>query len=190
MTNSVSSLYTINAFFAGVDGIELGSPHWRVQSCLCNGEVANKYQLKLDKERIHEEAKYDDFYAVCTNLKDNAFDIIKINHGRWEIEESFRIMKSEFRARPVNLSRKERIEAHFSTCFIALLIYRILEKELGNKYTCSKILSTLRQINFYQIPGCIRNEFTDDLHKISEFNTDYEIVTNKMLKKIFKQSKR
>lgn len=161
-----------------------------------NGEVANKYQLKLDKERIHEEAKYDGFYAVCTNLKDNAFDIIKINHGRWEIEESFRIMKSEFRARPVNLSRKERIEAHFGTCFIALLIYRILEKELKNKYTCSKLLNTLRQMNFYQIPGeglvpgYIRNELTDDLHKISGFNTDYEIVTNKMLKKIFKQSKR
>ena len=71
---------------------------------------------------------YDGFYAVCTNLEDDATAITKINHRRWEIEECFRIMKCEFKARPVYLSRDDRIQAHFTTCFLALVVYRYLEK--------------------------------------------------------------
>ena len=98
-----------------------------------DGEVAQKVLYDLDEAAIAREAQYDGFYAVCTNLDDDPSEIAKINRGRWEIEESFRIMKSEFEARPVYLQRDDRIKAHFLTCFIALLIYRILEKKL-DKY--------------------------------------------------------
>ena len=93
-------------------------------STTSNGEVAEENPYELNYDVINEEAKYDGFYAVCTNLEDNVQDIIKINHRRWEIEESFRLMKSEFKSRPVYLSRDDRIKAHFTTCFLALTIFR------------------------------------------------------------------
>jgi len=88
-------------------------------------------KIKKSPKAFIEEA-FDGFYGVCTNLDDNVSDIIKINHRRWEIEECFRIMKSEFEARPVYLSRDERIEAHFITCFIALVIYRLIKRDSKN----------------------------------------------------------
>ena len=91
-----------------------------------DGEIAENTAYDLDKAAIAEVSKYDGFYAVCTNLDDDPSEIAKINHDRWEIEESFRIMKSEFDARPVYLQRGDRIKAHFLTCFISLMIYRIL----------------------------------------------------------------
>ena len=93
-----------------------------------DGEVADKSVYELDEERIREEAMYDGFYAVVTNLEDNPAEIIKINKQRWEIEENFRIMKSDFEARPVYVQRDDRIKAHFLTCYISLLVYRLLEK--------------------------------------------------------------
>jgi hypothetical protein len=128
-------------------------------------------------------------------LDDNVSDIIKINHRRWEIEECFRIMKSEFEARPVYLSRDERIEAHFITCFIALVIYRLLEKRLQEQFTCSEIISELREMNFMEIKGegyvpiYTRTDFTDALHEAFGFRTDYQIITTSMMKKIFKNTK-
>ena len=80
-----------------------------------DGEIAENTAYDLDKAAIAEESKYDGFYAVCTNLDDDPSEIAKINHDRWEIEESFRIMKSEFDARPVYLQRDDRIKAHFLT---------------------------------------------------------------------------
>ena len=91
---------------------------------------------------------YDGLYAVCTNLEDDPEEIIKINKQRWEIEESFRIMKSEFKTRPIYLSNEDRIKAHFTTCFLALVIYRYLEKKLDGKYTVTQIIETLRNMNF------------------------------------------
>ncbi|MGN1168177.1 MAG: IS1634 family transposase, partial [Lachnospiraceae bacterium] len=102
------------------------------------GEVADKTVYYVDESIIQEEALYDGYYAVCTNLEDDAQVIVKINKRRWEIEECFRIMKSEFDARPVYLQDSERIKAHFMTCFIALIVYRYLEKKLDEKYTCSQ----------------------------------------------------
>ncbi|RDY25846.1 transposase, partial [Lachnotalea glycerini] len=101
-----------------------------------DGEVADKTVYFIDEGSIAKEEMYDGFYAVCTSLDDKAEAIVKINQRRWEIEECFRIMKSEFQARPVYLKRKERIVAHFITCFIALILYRYLEKKLSNRYTC------------------------------------------------------
>ncbi|NMR85437.1 transposase, partial [Vibrio parahaemolyticus] len=87
--------------------------------CTSDGEIAEKEIFSIDTELIKKEEAFDGFYAVCTNLEDDASKIIKINKRRWEIEECFRIMKGEFKARPVYLSRDDRIEAHFTTCFIS-----------------------------------------------------------------------
>ena len=87
-----------------------------------SGEAAEENYYSINQNVIDEEAKYDGLYAVCTNLEDNVEDIIKVNHRRWEIEESFRIMKTEFSARPIHLSREDRIKAHFVTCFLALVM--------------------------------------------------------------------
>ena len=123
-------------------------------------------------------------------------DIIRVNHRRWEIEESFRIMKSEFNARPVFHSNEEAIKAHFLICFLSLTIYRFLEKKLDNKYTVGEVIDTLKEmdmkkatLNTYS-PNYIRTDLTDDLHEKFGFRTDYEIITEKNLKKICKQTKK
>src|SRR5699024_11330534 len=87
-----------------------------------DGEVDNRVEATIDQEQIDNETKYDGFYAVCTNLESSVEEIIKINKGRWKIEETFRTLKSEFRARPVYLQREVRIRSHFLTCFLSLLI--------------------------------------------------------------------
>ncbi|KJS11280.1 MAG: transposase, partial [Peptococcaceae bacterium BRH_c8a] len=123
-------------------------------------------------------------------------EIIRINQRRWEIEECFRIMKSEFKARPVYLSREDRIKAHFTTCFMSLIIYRLLEKKLGNKFTCSEIINGLKEMNFYEIKGegyiptYTRTEFTDALHESFGFRTDYEIIKKTLMKKFFSITKK
>ena len=156
-----------------------------------NGEVAENTTYSINQELIDEESKYDGYYALTTNLVGDINEIFKIVKGRWEIEESFRIMKSDFLARPVNLSREDRIKAHFMTCFISLFIYRLLEKKLDHKYTPSQILNTLRNMNMLEQKGIgfepeyERTQLTDDLHDIFKFNTDLEIVSYKKMKKIF-----
>lgn len=164
-------------------------------SVTSNGEVAEKHLYSIDLEVIANEEIYDGFYAVCTNLEDEASEIIKVNQRRWEIEECFRIMKSEFKARPVYLTRDDRIEAHFTTCFLAMVLYRYLEKALDSKFTCTEIVQGLRDMNFYEITGdgyiptYMRTDFTDTLHEAFGFRTDYQIIKNKQMKKIFKDTK-
>lgn len=160
-----------------------------------DGEIAENEVYSINQEVISNEEAYDGFYAVCTNLEDDAPVITKINHNRWEIEECFRLLKTDFRARPVYLSRDDRIKAHFTTCFLALTLYRYLEKRLKEEFTSTEILSQLRGMNFYSIPGegyiptYTRTEFTDALHEAFGFRTDYQIVTTKQMKKIFKDTK-
>lgn len=159
------------------------------------GEIAENKILSINHEVIDKEEKFDGFYGVCTNLDDSPEEIIKVNQRRWEIEESFRIMKSEFKARPVYLSRDDRITAHFTTCFLSLVILRFLEKRLGEKYSSSQIIDTLREMNFMEnigngyIPTYTRTDLTDDLHEFFQFRTDYQIITKNTLKKIFKKIK-
>lgn len=172
------------------------------EHCTPDGEKAEKELLSIDQDIIDKEARFDGFYAVCTNLEDDIEDIVKASKRHWEIEECFRIMKSEFKARPVFLSRDDRIQAHFMTCFLSLVIYRLLEKQLMPKedshgmFTCHEILSTLRGMNFYKIPseGYVptykRTDLTDALHDKFGFRTDYEIVNTKEIKKIIKLSKK
>ena len=118
-----------------------------VDSVTENGEVAEKKVFSIDRERFEEESEYDGFYAVTTDLDDDPGEIIRINRGRWEIEESFRIMKSDFDGRPVFVSREDRIRAHFLTCYLAFMIFRIIEQKLNKgdvRYTDPEILRTLR----------------------------------------------
>ena len=156
-----------------------------------NGDVAENTTYSINLETIKEEEKYDGYYALTTNLIGDINEILKIVKGRWEIEESFRIMKSDFLARPVNLSREDRIKAHFTTCFISLFIYRLLEKKLNYKYTTSQILDTLKNMEMIEHKGIgyepiyERTQLTDDLHEIFSFNTDFEIISYKKIKKIF-----
>ena len=161
-----------------------------------DGEIADKKVFSLNQSAIDKEAIFDGFYAVCTTLEDDISEIIKVNKRRWEIEESFRILKSDFKARPVYLKRDDRIKAHFTTCFLALLIYRILEHKLSEKYTSSKMIQTLRELNFFQKDGCgyvpiyTRTDLTDELHDIFGFRTDTEVIPFSKMKKIFKQTKK
>jgi transposase len=161
-----------------------------------DGEIAEKEVYSISQETISNEEAYDGFYAVCTNLEDDAPAITKINHNRWKIEECFRLLKTDFRARPIYLSRDDRIKAHFTTCFLALTLYRYLEKRLKEEFTSTEIISQLRGMNFYSAPGegyiptYTRTDFTDALHEAFGFRTDYQIVTTKQMKKIFKDTKK
>ena len=161
-----------------------------------DGEIAEKKVCELDVDRIRDEERYDGFYAVITNLEGDIGGILKINRQRWEIEENFRIMKTDFEARPVYVRRQDRIKAHFLTCYISLLVYRLLEKKIGNKYTCNEILSTLRSMQVTllskesgYIPSYKRTDLTDDLHKVFGFHTDYEFISKSAMRSIIKSTK-
>ena len=161
-----------------------------------DGQIAQKNIYQLDEAKILEESMYDGFYAVVTNLEGDISEIININKQRWEIEENFRIMKSEFEARPVFVRREDRIKAHFLTCFISLLVYRLLEKKLGEEFTCSQILETLRNMNVTllskdsgYIPSYKRTKITDKLHSSFGFRTDYEFIRKSTMRAIIKETK-
>ena len=159
------------------------------------GEAADIHHY-LDESKIEEEARYDGLYAVCTDLlDDDVSDILKVSEGRWQIEECFRIMKTDFSARPVYLQDENRIRAHFLICFLALTVYRFLEKKLGSKYTCEELLDTLKAMNFVEvqeqgfIPTYKRESITDALHDACGFRTDYQFITKSSMKTIQKRSK-
>lgn len=161
-----------------------------------NGEVAKDYYT-LNQESILEEEMYDGFYAVTTNLQDDDIGaILSISERRWQIEECFRIMKTDFKARPVYLQKEDRIKAHFLTCFISLVIYRLLAYQLDNKYTVTEILNTLRDMEMVEtqyngyIPAYKRTKLTDDLHEKFGFRTDYEIIGTKKMRNIIKNTKK
>ena len=160
-----------------------------------DAEVAENIIATLNTEAIAEEEKYDGFYAVITDIEDDPAQIIAINKRRWQIEECFRIMKTEFRSRPVYVSTEKAIKAHFLTCFIALLVYRILENQLNNKYTVTEIVNTLSEMKLTDIgemgyiPSYTRTELTDALHENAGFRTDTQIVKKSKLRSIIKSTK-
>lgn len=164
--------------------------------CTLDGEAASKTITSLNQAQIDNEEKYDGLYAVCTNLEYDVAGIIKINQKRWEIEECFRIMKTELKARPIYLSRKDRITAHFTTCFTALVIYRILEQKLKENYTCEELIDAIRSMDMMIAPGegyiptYTRTDITDALHDAFGFRTDYQITSQKNMRKILNQTKK
>ena len=160
------------------------------------GEKA-KIHYYLDLDKIAEEEMYDGLYAVCTDLlDDDVADILKVSEGRWQIEDCFRTMKTDFEARPVYLAREDRIKAHFLTCFLSLLHFRLLKRSLKDAYTTEQLLQTLRNIKFADVeeqgfmPVYERQKITDDLHETCGFRTDYQFITKRKMKGIQKKSKR
>lgn len=153
------------------------------------------YSYSINEDIVKEEEKYDGYYGITTNLTGDISEILAISKNRWEIEESFRILKTDFDSGTIHLSREDRIKAHFLTCFISLLIYRILENKLNYKYTNNQIIEKLKEMEVYEekgsgySPAYVRNDLTDDLHDLFGFRTDYEIVTYENFKKIFTQIK-
>ena len=158
-----------------------------------DGEVAETTTFSIDEARVAEEASWDGLYGLATSLDErDAAGVVKVAAGRWEVEECFQIMKSEFEARPVYLSREDRIRAHFLTCFLALLLYRVVERRLGGRFTCPEIVAKLREMRMERVPGegwrplYVRDGLTDALHEAFGFRTDYEIVPDRAMKEIFR----
>lgn len=160
-----------------------------------DGEIASKKVFSLNTTAIEKEEEFDGFYAVCTTLEDDISEIIKINKRRWEIEESFRILKTDFKARPVYLKRDDRIKAHFTKCFLSLLIYRILEHKLDEKYSTNEIIKNLQDMNSLKINGIgykqiySKSEITTDLNDKFKLNIDQNFISLQNMKKILKESK-
>ncbi len=149
----------------------------------------------LNLDAIADDEKYDGFYGICTDLNNPVKEIIELNHNRWESEDCFRVLKTDFKARPVFVRSDNHIKARFITCFISLLIFRILECRLKYKYTASEIIATLREMTLNIIPGegyrpnFTRTDLTDSLHEMAGFRTDTEIVTNQKIKQIIRDIK-
>ena len=151
------------------------SPKYKAyQQRIRAGQIERAIKIMQSPDKAREEAMYDGFYAVVTNLEGDVREVININRRRWEIEENFQIMKTEFEARPVFVRREDSIKAHFLTCYISLLVYRLLEKKLLEEFTCSKILKTLREMN---------------MTLLSKDRTDYEFISKADMRTIIKETK-
>ena len=154
------------------------------------------YSYSINEDVIKEEEKYDGYYGITTNLNGDIQEILNISKNRWEIEESFRILKTDFDSGTIHLSREDRIKAHFLTCFISLLIYRILERKLNYQYTNTQIIEKLKDMEVYEekgsgySPAYVRDDLTDNLHEVFGFRTDFEIVSYEDFKKIFSKVKK
>ena len=163
-------------------------------------DSSNKYSL--DEAAILDDARYDGFYAVSTNISPEVMpvkEIITVNKGRWEIEESFMLMKSEMRSRPVYLHNSERIKAHFTTCFMSLQVLRILEQKLNEKMgriiPLHQLISTLRQmqittIDKYYTGAYTRTDITDGLYDLLGMRFDCELITKGKIETSKKLSKK
>ena len=167
--------------------------------CTSDGELAQIEIFSLNQDMIDQESRFDGFYGICTDLEGPAPEIIKINGGRWIIENGFRTMKTDLRARPVYLKRDDRIKAHFLTCFLSLLLYKYLEKKVnrgGQHFTTTEIIDTLKDMNFLSvngegyIPTYTRTDLTNHLHGSAGFRTDYQIVTKKQMRSIISLTKK
>lgn len=168
----------------------------KVTSTTEDGEVAEEKSYSIDQDKVDSEKMYDGYYAVCTDLVDDDIkDILAVSEGRWEIEESFRIMKTEFEARPVYVRREDRIKAHFLVCYMALLLLRLMEKKLNSTYTSSQIIDSLREYRLLKIggqgyiPEYIRTDLTDRMHEVFKFRTDTQIVPSSLMRSIIKNTK-
>ena len=164
-------------------------------NCTEDGEVAEKKTQDINYEYIRQEERFDGFYAISTNLADEEPSEIA-NHQRWQIEQCFRIMKSEFKSRLVYVRTDDRIKAHFLTCFLSLVLYKYLAKRLRGNYSCEQICQTLRSMEVREllgegyIPNYTRTDLTDDLQESFRFRTDYDFIPKDTMKKIITSSRK
>jgi len=151
---------------------------------------------EFNENKLKEEEKFDGYYAIVTSeWKESDDKIIEIYRGLWKIEESFKITKSDLEARPVHVSRQDRIEAHFLTCFISLVLSRIIQHRLNNKYCVSKILESLRKVscshnkeNIYLFD--YRDDVTDEIGKALGIDFTRKNMKLGEIKKILGQVKK
>ena len=170
-------------------------------SCTNDGEMATITSYSIDQDMIDQESRFDGFYAVATDLEDRATDILKYNSYRWQIEDGFRITKTDFKSRPVFLRRDERITAHFLTCFLALFLTKYLLKRVNlakgkdELFSVHELIRTLKEMNMTFIggegylPAYTRTELTNRLHGSAGFRTDYQITTKRMMNTIIAKTK-
>ena len=152
----------------------------RVSSTKSGEEVNDRYEI--DQSVIDEEEKYDGFYAVATNLDDNAKDIIEISSNRYKIEDCFRVMKTNFSARPVFHQNRERIIAHFMICYTALLVYRLLEAKLDkNKthFSIENITETLKNMEVVNVGDMYYMSTYNGFQICTALNTVFDLELDK-----------
>ena len=161
------------------------------------GEIKEtEKKLFLDEDKIKQEEELDGYYAIVTSELDEADDkIIEMYRGLWKIEESFKVTKTDLEARPVYVKTKEHINAHFLICFIALLIGRITELRLKNKYTIGKIQKTLKEVNCSLMDSnhylfSFANSVTDDINNEFEVNIGKKVMSLGEIKKNFAKGKK
>lgn len=148
----------------------------------------SKDVFSINEALIEEEARYDGYYAIATNLEDDVKDILAINAGRYKIEDCFRIMKTELSARPIYHQKKDRITAHFLICYTALLIYRLLEKQLNDKgehFTVEDVIETLRNMEVANV----NDMFYASTYTCSRVSSNLESLTGLGLDKKYYQLK-
>ena len=174
-----------------------------------DGEVCAVKQLRVDTETIAKEEMYDGFYGICTNLLPpsekhpdgtDALEILRINHMRWQIEDCFRELKTEFKSRPVYLSRENRIKAHFLLCSLSLILLKYLEKSLTDHgftdFSTEKLLNQLRDMElvhfkgFGYVPASNPSPILFALQDAFRIPIGKEIITEKSMKKIVAVSPR
>lgn len=159
-----------------------------------SAEIAGKTIYSLDLEAIEREARFDGFYAICSNLEeDSAVEIIRANSQRWEIEEMFRTLKTEFESRPVYLQRNDRIIAHFITCFLALLIFKTLKIKLNQPdLTTAALRRTLQSMDYLKVcgegyvPVFKGDDTTTTIAAFVDPSLQNQIVSNRKMKAIIK----
>lgn len=159
-----------------------------------NGEIITNSKLLFDEELLAKEKQFIGYYGLTTNLKDKVQDIVSINHNRWKIEESFRIMKTDFKSRPVFHYKDDRIKAHFLTCYLALLIFRLLQLKVKDKFTSSELLTALRNMYYVKLKeGYITNfaasPVIDELNAMLDMKTDFGCYTYKEMRYLINSSK-
>lgn len=191
----------------GVKAVERVHPNspkrfYKRTSFTNDGEAADNVTYEIDREVVEQEEKFDGFYAVCTDLEDIAQEILLHNSYRWQIEDCFRITKTDLKSRPVYLRRDERIRAHFLTCFLALFLVKYLLKRVnfGKKYedkiSVHQMIDTMKKMNMLfiggegYIPEYQRTEISNRLHGACGFRTDYQIVTKRAMNTIIAGTKR
>ena len=161
------------------------------------GEIQKTGKMQfLNQEKIMQEEQLDGYYAIVTSELDEPDEgIIEIYQGLWKIEESFKVTKSTLDARPVYLSREDHINAHFFICFLALVIVRILEIRLDNKYTIEKILKSLRSVSCSHVDANhylfdYVDEVTDDINEVFGLDIGRKVMTLGEIKKVFADVKK
>jgi transposase len=156
------------------------------------GEIPDGLKLSLKKDKINEEEKYDGYYSIVTsekNLTDK--EIRDIYKGLWKIEESFKITKSNLETRPIYVWTKEHIEAHFLTCFISLVILRLIESKTKRNYSTSQIIKSLQDFNCNKIEhdlylNSYNSNIIEELSKIYDINLSNKYLLLKKIKKYLK----